>query len=90
MPEAYIQLIPMQVAKPRIKKGYNIARKSRGYYSLQELPQEIRLSLTAARKNITSVAMLRHTKHSEKAEQLKPTQKAIEMKHREKKPTNKQ
>jgi hypothetical protein len=88
MPEAYIQLIPMQVAKPRIKKGYNIARKSRGY-SLQELPQEISLSPMAARKNITSGAMLRQTKHSEDIEQLRPIQKAIEMKHREK-PTDKQ
>jgi hypothetical protein len=79
----------MQVAKPIIKRGYNIARKSRGYYSLQELSQEIRLSPTAARKNITSVAMLRQTKYSEDIEQLKPIQKAIEMKHREK-PTDKQ
>jgi hypothetical protein len=80
----------MQVAKPIIKRGYSIARKSRGYYSLQELPQEIRLSLTAARKNIiTSVAMLRQTKYSEDIEQIKPIQKAIEMKHREK-PTDKQ
>jgi ribosomal protein L13E len=77
----------MQVAKPIIKKGH-IARKSRGY-SLQKLLQEISLSSKVARKNSRSVDVLGQTKHSENVEQLKPIQKAIEMKHREK-PANKQ
>jgi ribosomal protein L13E len=77
----------MQVAKPIIKKRY-IARKSRGY-SLQELLQEINPSPTVARKNSMSVNVWRQTKHSENVEQLKPIQKAIEIKHREK-PANKQ
>jgi ribosomal protein L13E len=77
----------MQVAKPLIKKGY-IAGKSQ-CYSLQKLLQEISLSPTAARKNSRSVDLWRQTKHPKNVEQLKPIQKVIEAKHREK-PANQQ
>jgi ribosomal protein L13E len=72
----------MQVAKPIVKKGYYIARKGRGY-SVQEL-QEISLNPRVARRNGVPVDVWRQTKHPENIEQLKPVQKVIEAKHREK------
>jgi ribosomal protein L13E len=72
----------MQVAKPIVKKGYYIARKGRGY-SVQEL-QEVSLNSRVARKNGVPVDVWRQTKHPENVEQLKPVQKAIQAKHREK------
>jgi ribosomal protein L13E len=71
----------MQVAKPIVKKGY-IARKGRGY-SLQEL-EEVSLSPRMARKNSVPVDVWRQSKHPENVEQLKPIQKAIESRLREK------
>jgi ribosomal protein L13E len=71
----------MQDTKPIVKKGY-IARKGRGY-SLQEL-QEVSLSPRGARKNGLPVDVWRQTKHPENVEQLKPIQKAIESRIREK------
>ena len=71
----------MQEAKPIVKKG-NIARKGRGY-SLQRL-QEVSLSPRVARKNSVPVDVWRQTKHPENVEQLKPIQKAIESRLREK------
>jgi ribosomal protein L13E len=71
----------MQVAKPIVKKRY-IARKGRGY-SLQEL-EEVSLSPRMARKNSVPVDVWRQSKHPENVEQLKPIQKAIESRLREK------
>ncbi|HEY6757295.1 MAG TPA: ribosomal protein L13e [Nitrososphaera sp.] len=71
----------MQEAKPIVKKG-NFARKGRGY-SLQEL-HEVSLSPRVARKNSVPVDVWRQTKHPENVEQLKPIQKAIESRLREK------
>jgi ribosomal protein L13E len=71
----------MQVAKPIVKKGY-IARKGRGY-SLQEL-EEVSLSPRMARKNSVPVDVWRQSKHPENVEQIKPIQKAIESRLREK------
>jgi hypothetical protein len=75
------------VAKPLIKKGY-IVGKNQGY-SLQELLQEISLSPTVERKNSRPIDPWRQTKHPKNVEQLKPIQKVIEAKHREK-PANQQ
>ena len=53
-------------------------------YSLQELLQEIGLSLTVPRKNSTPTDLWKPTKYSKNVEQLKPIQKVILRRNTEK------